>query len=607
MVTLLALFATPALAAIEVTIDTVDPQGSHLPGLVHISGITAVGPAPFTYTLAAGGPLPVAADFGGRRIYQPITVQEGGIYTIDGTGPLFWGDGPVTSTSGAGAGRAEVHIVFLPLELRVAGVDPAGTVLPQQRVHLFSVDGTATAGPALYSGLVANGGTVSPVVDFGGRRVFQTISAMWQDTNYSIDATGPLFWGDGPVTSTSGAGAARAEVHVVLLPLELRVAGVDPAGTVLPQQRVHLSGVDGTATTGPALYSGLVANGGTVSPVVDFGGRRAYQVIGAAWQDTIYSIDATGAGFWGDGPMTSEPGAGAARAEVRVRFLPIDLHVEAVDPSGNLLPHWVHLSGVAGSSRPGPTTYSSAGPFYVANGGTVSPTVDVSGQRIFQTIPSVQADTLYTIDTVANTGYWGNWPMTETAGAGADRAAVRVIAAAAPAPTPNKPPVANAGADQERLVCEAALLDGSRSFDSDGSIVSYSWSFGDGGTAGGATAAHTYTSPGEFTATLTVVDNGGLTASDSARVRVLSPAEAIDRLWTMVGDLGLSAGRTNSLRVKLDAAKAALARNDRQAAMGALGAFVNAVSALVGNGGIDPAQGQAIIDLAQRAATSVGC
>ena len=48
----------------------------------------------------------------------------------------------------------------------------------------------------------------------------------------------------------------------------------------------------------------------------------------------------------------------------------------------------------------------------------------------------------------------------------------------------------------------------------DGSIVSYSWDFGDGSPAGsGATPTHTYTSVGSFVVTLTVTDNGGLTNS----------------------------------------------------------------------------------------------
>ena len=53
-------------------------------------------------------------------------------------------------------------------------------------------------------------------------------------------------------------------------------------------------------------------------------------------------------------------------------------------------------------------------------------------------------------------------------------------------------------------------FDGAGSSDPDGTIASYSWSFGGGeGTAYGQTVSHTYRAAGPFTATLWVTDNGG--------------------------------------------------------------------------------------------------
>lgn len=60
----------------------------------------------------------------------------------------------------------------------------------------------------------------------------------------------------------------------------------------------------------------------------------------------------------------------------------------------------------------------------------------------------------------------------------------------------------------------------SNSFDPDGFIVQHRWDFGDGFTAGGSTAFHAYSSPGIFTATLTVTDNQGRSASTSQQVLV---------------------------------------------------------------------------------------
>ena len=63
-------------------------------------------------------------------------------------------------------------------------------------------------------------------------------------------------------------------------------------------------------------------------------------------------------------------------------------------------------------------------------------------------------------------------------------------------------------------------VNGSGSSASVGTIASYSWQFGDGTTATGVTASHTYLAGGTFTITLTVTDSGGLTGSATAPVTV---------------------------------------------------------------------------------------
>ena len=61
---------------------------------------------------------------------------------------------------------------------------------------------------------------------------------------------------------------------------------------------------------------------------------------------------------------------------------------------------------------------------------------------------------------------------------------------------------------------------GSGSGDPDGSIVTYTWAFGDGATATGATASHTYATAGTRTVKLTVTDNAGATGTVSHAVTV---------------------------------------------------------------------------------------
>jgi serine protease len=69
---------------------------------------------------------------------------------------------------------------------------------------------------------------------------------------------------------------------------------------------------------------------------------------------------------------------------------------------------------------------------------------------------------------------------------------------------------------------ESVSFDASGSSDPDGSIVSYEWSFGDGGAADGQSVAYSYDSAGSYTATLTVTDGDGATDRDSVDLTVES-------------------------------------------------------------------------------------
>jgi glucose/arabinose dehydrogenase len=68
-------------------------------------------------------------------------------------------------------------------------------------------------------------------------------------------------------------------------------------------------------------------------------------------------------------------------------------------------------------------------------------------------------------------------------------------------------------------------LRGSGSFDPDGQTLSYLWTFGDGGTSTAADPTHTYATTGLYTATLTVTDAAGATATDTVAITVGSPPQ----------------------------------------------------------------------------------
>jgi large repetitive protein len=106
-------------------------------------------------------------------------------------------------------------------------------------------------------------------------------------------------------------------------------------------------------------------------------------------------------------------------------------------------------------------------------------------------------------------------PVTQTVTVGSPPAAHFTLAQAAPYTGPSY-----AGG--------AITFDGSSSTDPNapaGTINSYSWSFGDGATATGATANHTYAAAGSFTVTLNITDSLGFTASTQLAVTVQTPSK----------------------------------------------------------------------------------
>jgi Tol biopolymer transport system component len=87
---------------------------------------------------------------------------------------------------------------------------------------------------------------------------------------------------------------------------------------------------------------------------------------------------------------------------------------------------------------------------------------------------------------------------------------------------PNQPPVATFTSSCSGLTCTFT----STSSDPDGSIVAYSWTFGDSGTSTVANPSHAYGSAGTYAVTLTVTDNQRATDSVSDSVTVSVPSVA---------------------------------------------------------------------------------
>ncbi len=115
-------------------------------------------------------------------------------------------------------------------------------------------------------------------------------------------------------------------------------------------------------------------------------------------------------------------------------------------------------------------------------------------------------------------------------------------------PVSNNAPTANFTASTADL--SVSFTDSST--DSDGSIASRSWSFGDGGSSTLTNPSHTYAAAGSYTITLTVSDNDGATDSHSASVTVTEPAGGGNELANGVPVSSMSASTGGELHYTMD-------------------------------------------------------
>ena len=131
-----------------------------------------------------------------------------------------------------------------------------------------------------------------------------------------------------------------------------------------------------------------------------------------------------------------------------------------------------------------------------------------------------------------------------------------------PPPAPPTPPVASAsGSPTSGLPGTTVSFTsaGSAAGTSGSPIATFAWTFGDGATATGATVSHTYTTPGTFSASLTVTDGNGTSAAATVTIQigeVSDPTKASFKLlFNTTGKDTFTAAFSNSALIGIRAAK----------------------------------------------------
>jgi PKD repeat protein len=117
--------------------------------------------------------------------------------------------------------------------------------------------------------------------------------------------------------------------------------------------------------------------------------------------------------------------------------------------------------------------------------------------------------------------------LTVTDNGGATGTDARQIVVSEP-PVENSPPNVSISADPLNGFAPLVVNFLSTATDSDGTISSYFWSFGDDTNAQSPNSPHTYDMPGNYRITLTVTDNDGAQASATTTVQVIERTPDLD-------------------------------------------------------------------------------
>lgn len=382
---------------------------------------------------------------------------------------------------------------------RAVAVDASGSSDP---------DGTVTA----WTWTFGDGGTAS------GRSASHTYAA---DGTYSVTLT---------VTDDRGATGQASQFVQVAAPASTTIASDAFARTVA-------NGL-GAADTG-----GVWTLAGTASRfAVSSGAARLSTPAGGQLSAYLGSTTATDTDATAGVTLPSLPAGGSVYAALVLRHTATtDYTARVIIAANGAVQANVMAGGTSLRSATVPGLTASPGAtvrMHAQVTGTNPTTIRVRAWLATATEPSTWAISL--TDATAGLQGPGSVGLRSYASSGVTNGPAVVafdhLAVTAPAGSGNAPPAASITASVSALTLS---VDGGASTDPDGTITAYSWSFGDGTTAAGSTASHTYTAAGTYTVTLTVTDNSGATGSATTSVTTGRPTQS---QWLADVDTAMTGG-----------------------------------------------------------------
>ncbi|NTW38914.1 MAG: PKD domain-containing protein, partial [Cellulomonadaceae bacterium] len=359
---------------------------------------------------------------------------------------------------------------------------------------LWTVAGTAT------NYTVGSGVGSQTMTAAGSTRTAYLSSVASTDTEVMVSAAlNKAQTGGGSTATVVGRRVGTSEYAVRMKFLATGVVTVSAMQTGTALVSVNLAG---TYTPGDQLQVRLQVVGTSPTTV-----RAKVWRLGTA-EPTAWTVSAT------DSTATLQTAGGvglasyltstATNAPMTATFDNLQAYPSTAPPSSNLAPVAAFTSGTSG------LTASFDGAGSSDPDGTVTSYAWAFGDG--QTGSGVTAQHTYAAA--------GTYPVTLTVTDNGLKTATSTGSVTVTDPPPNQLPTATFTPSTAGPVVS---VDGTASTDPDGTIASYAWAFGDGGTATGATAQHTYAAGGTFTVTLTVTDDDGGTALTSQDVTVVAP------------------------------------------------------------------------------------